>query len=112
MSRISRHGRTMNSVSKKRFPNVIYHIHSWATCYNKIGKIICKQAEQQLLINTKVFVLHELENNGCCEADGGYYFVSRVHGVFPTKEAAKEFQKKDKYLKRCSQITETEMHNV
>ena len=57
----------------------------------------------------KVFVLHECENQGCCQADGGDFFTSEVYGVFKTEKAAKEYQKKNKYYRRAK-ITETEMH--
>lgn len=57
----------------------------------------------------KVFVLHECENQGCCEADGGDCFVSTIYGVFPTEKYAKEFQKGNKYL-RHAQVTETELN--
>ena len=59
----------------------------------------------------KVFVLHRLENSGCCEADGGDNFSSEVLGVFKTKELAENFVKKDKYLKRWRvEITEVEFY--
>lgn len=56
----------------------------------------------------KVFVVHELENDGCCEADGGDYYKSTIHGVFSTKKKAEQFIKKDRYLKSyVVQIMET-----
>lgn len=59
----------------------------------------------------KVFVLHELENEGCCEADGGDSFISVIHGVFSTEKAAKAFVKKDKYLTNYNvQITEVALN--
>jgi hypothetical protein len=57
----------------------------------------------------KVYVLHECENQGCCEADGGDFFTSQIYGVFPTEKRAKEFKKSQRYL-RNAQITETELN--
>jgi hypothetical protein len=59
----------------------------------------------------KVFVLHECENQGCCDIAGGGedFFTSEVYGVFSTEKHAKKFRKSNKYL-RTAQITETELN--
>jgi hypothetical protein len=56
----------------------------------------------------KVYVLHECENQGCCE-ESGDCFVSTIYGVFPTEKRAKEFQKGQRNL-RNAEITETELN--
>ena len=61
----------------------------------------------------KLFVVHELENEGCCKADGGDYYKSTIHGVFSTKKKAEQFIKKDKYLKSSyAEIMETELDST
>jgi hypothetical protein len=58
----------------------------------------------------KVYILHRLENSGCCEADGGDSYYTEIFGVFSTEKKAKAFIKKDRYLKEweCT-ITQKEL---
>lgn len=46
----------------------------------------------------KVYILHQLENTGCCDETGDHY-ETEIIGVFSTEKKAKAFIKKDRYLK-------------